>query len=375
MTKQWTNNGFTLDGGLGSSGKEDANAILVDPLFKEAKNNNRESADTLWAREWNRNADANRKTLLDATWGAEEVVFISVPGTSRKNQIPLAASAFLSHAVGTKARFINGDKAFIPIHTSMMKSISRGERVFHPRVFEAHHSVFRAIRESCPHARFFVVEDLLTTGNSAHSFQRFLEKNGISVHGVIAMKGAYEPNVPPNLTKKIDKFFKQNNIPVDAEKLSLELTGKEAQTLAFQVIALYKNADEQHQQLFRDLFTTLYDIRVNDNHALLPKMDQLGQELSHYLTEKEKHHEKNSSTNQTTVPKVQIQTILAQHSTGKAGQAVPKGQTENGHGTATGTLRNDAGQRQHSGNNSGAQERGQGITSLPFNPKDKLFDR
>ena len=37
----WINHGFTLDGGSGASDRSDANAILIDPLFKGAKNNNK----------------------------------------------------------------------------------------------------------------------------------------------------------------------------------------------------------------------------------------------------------------------------------------------------------------------------------------------
>ena len=274
MKKQWINFGFTLEGDNNASDKSDANAILVDPLFRAAKNNDVESAKKLWQREWDRNSQGNFKKLLSAVGDSQDVVFITVPGTSRRNRIPLAAAEFMTNQLGDRARFINGDRAFMPIHTSMMKSFPRQERVFHPRVFETHHSVIRAIHESCPHAHFFVVEDLLTTGNSAHSFQRFLEKNDIPIRGVIAMKGDYEPNVHPNLTKKIDVFFKKNNISINAEKLSKELTGKEAQTIAFQISALFKNSDEEHQQLFRDLFQGLYEIRVNGNTDFLPKMDE-----------------------------------------------------------------------------------------------------
>ena len=75
----WVNYGFTLDGGEGSSDRGDTNAILIDPLFKEAKNNNKESAKKLWQREWDKNATGNTTMLLNATADSESIVFISVP--------------------------------------------------------------------------------------------------------------------------------------------------------------------------------------------------------------------------------------------------------------------------------------------------------
>lgn len=349
---QWINHGFSLDGGHGSADGQDANAILIDPLFKKAKNDDKEAAASLWEREWNRNATENKRRLSEATADAREVIFISVPGTSRKNRIPLAAAEFLTAQVGKRAYFINGDRTFIPVHTSMMKSIPRGERIFHPRVFETRRSVFQTIRETWPNARLFVVEDLLTTGNSAHSFQRYLEKNGLNISGMIAMKGEYEPNVAPNLVKKIDKFFKQNNIPLDAEKLSRELTGKEAQTLAFQVIAQYKKADPEHQNLFRKLFETLYDIRVNDNHKALPEMNRLSAELSLYLHSEQKGKEEQHGKESDTLPNrpgSAVLQILGAHSERRTGQPDVTGTPEIGPAPAANTLRDDTTLKQSSG--------------------------
>ena len=341
----WINHGFTLDGGSGASDRSDANAILIDPLFKGAKSNNKDDAVKLWQREWDKNAEQNKQRLLDATADCDNIVFISVPGTSRKNRIPLTAASHLSRILGEKARFINGDLAFLPLHTSMMKSIPRGERVFHPRVFEAHHSVFKAIHETCPKARFFVVEDLLTTGNSAHSFQRFLEKNGLSVYGVIAMKGEYQPNVPDNLTKKLDKFFKKNNIDIDASKLAQELTEKEAQTIAFQITAQFKNADDEHKMLFKKLFQTLYDIRVNNNHHALPEIDRLGLLLTNYLnqTKEVSHEQSHTQTNSDTIllPQVSVSKILEKHSERSADKPVTGRTTQNGPTAPTGRLRDN----------------------------------
>ena len=351
----WINHGFTLDGGSGASDRSDANAILIDPLFKGAKNNNKKDAERLWQREWDKNATQNKQRLLEATADCDTVVFISVPGTSRKNRIPLTAASHLSYVVGDKARFINGDLAFLPIHTSMMKSIPRGERVFHPRVFEAHHSIFKAIRETCPHARFFVVEDLLTTGNSAHSFQRFLEKNGLPVYGVIAMKGEYEPNVPNNLTKKLDKFFKKNDIPIDAAKLAQELTEKEAQTIAFQITAQFKNADDEHKILFKNLFQTLYDIRVNNNHHALPEMDRLGLLLTDYLNKPKEvsHGQSHPKTNSDSIhfPQKTVSEILKEHSERSTDKPVSGRTTQNGPAPTTGRLWNNRADKESPRNN------------------------
>lgn len=352
MVDKWKDDGFTLATVDGGTHRGDANAILVDPLFKEAKNNNKDSAIKLWQQEWDRGAAENETRLKLALEKGKVPVFISVPGTSRKNQIPPTAAAFLAEKSGEDSRFINGDKYFLPIHTSMMKSIPKGERLFHPRVYEARHNVFKAIQEAVPNAQFFIVEDLLTTGNSAHSFQRFLEKNGFNVRGVIAMKGEYEPAVPPKLVKRIDKFFKENNIQVDAGKLCVEITGKEAQTLAFQTVAEYQKADPVHQQLFRDLFETLYEIKVNDNHRLLIKMDQLGSQLADYLHNsnkqpntnkgKEDKNEKRVYTQDaTSMPKISLSECLKENSGGKIGRVNSERATQDGADVTKAELRCD----------------------------------
>ncbi len=286
MIGKWENKGFSLASAAEGQDKEDANAILVDPLFLKAKKGDAACAKMLWKREWNRNAVLNEERLAAALEPGKTPVFISVPGTSRQNQIPPTAVAWLSEKVGRHALYLNGDRYFMPLHNSMMKTIAKGERVFHPRVFQAMPGVFERIQKAVPNAQFFVVEDMLTTGNSAHSFQRFLAKNGLFVSGMIAMKGEYEAIVHPNLVKKIDKFFKKNGIAVDANAFCAELTGKEAQTIAFQTTAIYQNADDEHRVLLKNLFEKVADVKVNGNIQLLPETEKAAWQLSQYLEQK-----------------------------------------------------------------------------------------
>ncbi len=377
MLKGFSDKGFTLASVGDGTNRSDANAILVDPLFKEAKDNNKKSAVKLWQREWDQGASENEKRLKVALEKGKVPVFISVPGTSKKNQIPPTAAEFLAEKSGEKARFINGDRYFLSIHTSMMKSILKGERLFHPRVYEAHHNVFKAIQEAIPNAQFFIVEDLLTTGNSAHSFQRFLEKKGLTISGVIAMKGEYDLFIPPNLVKRIDEFFKANDIQVDAEKLCVEITGKEAQTLVFQMASEYRKADKSHQKLFKDLFETLYEIKVNDNHALLPKMDELGQQLSDYLKnskkkkktderkeEQNEEHKKELDTfNTTQMSKHPLLERLEENSNRGSGQNDAERSAQNGNNATKEGVRSHADVAKSSGDCSKPKKSGTGIIS------------
>ncbi len=372
MIKGWQDKGFTLASVGDGTNRGDANAILVDPLFKEAKSGNKKSAALLWRREWERGSSENVTRLKLALEEGKIPVFISVPGTSKKNQIPPTAAEFLAEQSGERARFINGDRYFLSIHTSMMKSIPKGERLFHPRVYEARHDVLKAIRETIPNAQFFIVEDLLTTGNSAHSFQRFLEKNGLEIGGVIAMKGEYEPSVPPKLVKRIDAFFKTNDIHADAGKLCVEITGKEAQTLAFQTVSEYQKADESHQKLLKDLFETLYEIKVNDNHSLLPKMDDLGNQLSEYILnskkqdktvegKEEKNEEKFDTQNATEMPKTMLLARLKENSGRKGDQHDVERAAQNGDYAATKGIRCHESIQESSGNCSASKESRAGV--------------
>ena len=59
MIKGWQDKGFTLASVGDGTNRGDANAILVDPLFKEAKSGNKKSAALLWRREWERGSSEN----------------------------------------------------------------------------------------------------------------------------------------------------------------------------------------------------------------------------------------------------------------------------------------------------------------------------
>ena len=94
MIKGWQDKGFTLASVGDGTNRGDANAILVDPLFKEAKSGNKKSAALLWRREWERGSSENITRLKLALEEGKIPVFISVPGTSKKNQIPPTAAEF-----------------------------------------------------------------------------------------------------------------------------------------------------------------------------------------------------------------------------------------------------------------------------------------
>ena len=253
--------------------KKHTDSLLVDPLFLRAKQGDRQAAFDLIQKLWT--FDKTRQAL--AITQRRPTVFISVPGTSRRNQIPPVFAEFLADV--TEQSFLIGDEHVASLHATMMKSVKNSNRLMRPRMYEPYEKRFfdqlRAVVGN-GQRQVILVEDVVTTGSSVNSFRRFLEKNGIPVAGIFGVKG--DADIVPSTSEiqKLQKIATRAGITVDMEKLGQELSKSEVISLTYQFLAeKYKAVPARVQRLMRHQLRCLYEIKVNQNLNASVKLDRI----------------------------------------------------------------------------------------------------
>lgn len=241
--------------------KKDLDGLFVNPLFTAGKNGDEVAAEQLIKQIW---TDDKTVQLETAMQGCENAVFFSVPGTSRKNKIPIVFAEFLAEKTG--APFLVGDEEIHAVHSAAMKHIAHGQRVFYPRLFVAKdESFFENFKDTIPNSSVILVEDTLTTGASSYAFARFLQKNGINVRKIFAIKGdsaSFSPSKKGIL--KLQKMADKVGLDMDLIPLGMELTRVEVSNLAFQYLGnIYAKASDKQKDLIKEQLRYLYAIRVD----------------------------------------------------------------------------------------------------------------
>ena len=269
MTKQKT----TLLDGLTIYDKKHTDMLLVDPLFLRAKQGDRQAAFELIQKLWT--FDKTRQAL--AITQRKPSLFISVPGTSRRNQIPPVFAEFLADV--TEQSFLIGDEHVASLHATMMKSVKNSHRLMRPRMYEPYQKHFfdqlKAVVGN-GQRQVILVEDVVTTGSSVNSFRRFLEKNGIPVTGIFGIKGDYDIVPSASEIQKLQKIATREGIAMDMQKLGQELSKSEVISLTYQFLAQkYKKAPPREQRLMRHQLKCLYEIKVNQNFTQSMKLDMI----------------------------------------------------------------------------------------------------
>lgn len=253
--------------------KKHTDSLLVDPLFLRAKQGDRQAAFDLIQKLWT--FDKTRQAL--AITQRRPTVFISVPGTSRRNQIPPVFAEFLADV--TEQSFLIGDEYVASLHATMMKSVKNSNRLMRPRMYEPYEKHFfdqlRAVVGN-GQKQVILVEDVVTTGSSVNSFRRFLEKKGIPVAGIFGVKGDYDIVPSTSEIQKLQKIATRAGISVDMEKLGQELSKSEVISLTYQFLAeKYKAVPARVQRLMRHQLRCLYEIKVNQNLNASVKLDRI----------------------------------------------------------------------------------------------------
>ena len=267
-------------------------ALLIDPDFVDAKEGDAQAAQRLIDKLFSEEKLAEVKGMIDPT---RPTVFISMPGTSRRNQIPAVFAEFLAEKTGQS--FIDSDEHVMPLHNKKMRKLGRAERMFNPRLFKPFEdNFFDDLKAQHPNAKFIIVEDVFTTGASVNTFARFLQKNGIPVEGIIGVNG--NPDVSPTakLISKLDEKFKKAGIAVNGKELGQELSRSEVETM---ITTSYKVPPEI-LGLMQKQMGFLYDVKVNGNYDASIDLAQVTHTLADLKSAGTAQHQRDTPSVKTT---------------------------------------------------------------------------
>lgn len=289
------------------------NMLLIDPDFLAAKDGDGAAAEKIVDKLLTDEKFEQIRQMIDPH---RPTVFISMPGTSRRNQIPPTFAKRLADKTGQ--HFVNGDEHFMPLHHKMMKKLGRGERMFNPRLYKPFKEDFFArMKQAYPDAKIVVVEDIFTTGASVNSFVRLLSKNGFNAQSVIGLGGDTDISPTPKLIDKLDKKFKGAGLVVDGVRLGQELTRSEAETL---ITTSYKEPPEIFN-LMQKRLRLLYDVKVNGNFEAAVPLADISEEISGLKSagtaQKPAEAKDAASNNLTSVKASPISTLAFKRGTGR----------------------------------------------------------
>lgn len=336
---------------------QDTDGILKHPLFKIAKGsspdaNIKESEDA--ARKLIKEIWTDEKTeeLKRALSKYKDVLFISVPGTSRRNMLPVVFAEFLAEL--TEHSFLVGDEHVDALHKDMMKNIKNGRRLFHPRRYHMEKYFFDAVKELKPNCPIIIVEDILTTGSSANTFACFLKKNGLDVQGIFAIKGNTDISPTRKGILKLQKMADNAGLDMNLINLGKELTSIEVMTLANTWIGeIYnKKANDKEKRLMKKQIELLCEIK-SDNYTdktlrNLSRINRVLEALQKGDKENEPNKEVNEEVEQTSETSNQdgeslssLKRRLVENSTGEGDQGRNSSSTGNEPNVAPLRIRND----------------------------------
>ena len=184
----------------------------------------KEAADRFVEKFW---STAQTEELRKQIDNPKNTLFVSVPSSSKNNVHPVSLAEMLSLEFG--GQFVTGETYFDVLHERQSKKIIPFERVFHPRIYEPFNS--EALKAIAGNREVIVTDDIFTTGGSAASLIRILDRMGISVKAVVGYFGDTRLSIPPQIISSMHKALKNNGIPVKARMLAKNLTFAEAKII------------------------------------------------------------------------------------------------------------------------------------------------
>jgi pyrimidine operon attenuation protein/uracil phosphoribosyltransferase len=192
--------------------------VLESDDWKAAKEHfDKGAADRVIERLWSEKKTADLKAFFQ---NPSDVVFITVPSTTRKNVVAIRLAEKLSKEFD--AKYVVGDEYYIPVHGRQSKNIPRLQRPFHRREYEADN--IEALKKEAEGKQVVVVDDLLTTGGSVASFCRALNDKGIEVRSITVLMGDRRLNIDLKTQVHLDAALKQAGLSFEAEALAARLT-------------------------------------------------------------------------------------------------------------------------------------------------------
>jgi hypothetical protein len=194
-----------------------------------------ETGDWLAAKESADFAAANR--VVDNLWDdkkteqlktyfkkPQNMVFISVPSTSRENVIPISLAQKL--AKDFESSYLIGDQHFKALHEQQSKAMSQGKRLFDRRLYEPYDK--DEFKKLVSGKEVIVVDDILTTGGSAGQFIRSLEGASATVKSVASLMGDRRLNIDQKTQLRLKEALDNKEISVSEKHLTKLLTRTEA---------------------------------------------------------------------------------------------------------------------------------------------------
>lgn len=265
-----------LQSGVSIFGGHNANSIIVDADFKAAKNNEQGRASELIARIIK---PEHLQKIVELMPHDKDTVFVTVPGTTMRNRIPATMARFVSNGIcrqcriHTKYEISDYGGNVTSLHTQQAKCIPTKEgRLFSPRVFKVSNPDFLRRLED---KSVIVVEDILSTGDSANSFIRTLQKSGMDVNTVIVIQGI--PDISPSKSD-IDKLIIAAGVvglsDINWEKLAIELPRSAVVGLWTGHLVHYAKAPVKEQQLLKKMYKLLYDYKVDGKMYAIDKLNE-----------------------------------------------------------------------------------------------------
>jgi hypothetical protein len=180
--------------------------------------------DELWS-------DKKTSDLKSYFQDPSNVVFITVPSTSRRNAIPISLAERLSKDFN--AKYFSGNELFIPVHGQQSKHIPRLQRPFNRREYVPDN--IEDFKKECAGKNVIVADDILTTGGSVAAFCSSLNDNGVEVKSVAALIGDKRLNIDLKTKAHLEATLKNAGLSFDSEALSARLTRAEAGGLIMQI--------------------------------------------------------------------------------------------------------------------------------------------
>lgn len=197
----------------------------------------KEAADRFAKKFWSKKQTEELKKQID---NPEKTLFITVPSSSKNNVHPVSLAEKLSGEFG--GTFISGETYFDVLHERQSKKVKPFERVFHPRLYEAFDT--EKLKTVSKNREIIVTDDIFTTGGSAASIIRNLDRLGIPVKAVAGYFGNTKLAVPPQIVSSMQESLKNAGIPVKARELAKNLTFAESKI----IIELIRKAGSEDEK-------------------------------------------------------------------------------------------------------------------------------
>lgn len=197
----------------------------------------KKAADRFAEKFWSEEQSKKLKKQID---NPEDTLFISVPSSSKNNVHPVSLAEKLSGEFG--GIFLSGETYFDVLHERQSKKVKPFERVFHPRIYEAFNS--ETLKSASENREVIITDDIFTTGGSAASIIRTLDRMGIPVKAVAGYFGNTKLAVPPQIISSMQKALKNAGIPAKARELAKNLTFAEAKI----IIELIRKAGSENEK-------------------------------------------------------------------------------------------------------------------------------